>query len=113
MYFDPYGIIYIAFGSDKHDKGMQSEDGNMGDWAPKIAVGAYDGTTLSKIYYRHMSILFGEGYAIAYADYGSGSSNVFVGGVVDTCYYSPGADNVDSCWVLSINRMTSTGYNES
>ena len=99
MYFDSYGIIYMAFGSEKHDKGMS--DGSISDYAPKVAVGAYDGTTLSKIYYRHMSVLFGEGLAIAYADYGSSGSNVFIGGTVDPCYYS--GNNVDPCFKLSID----------
>ena len=102
----------MAFGTEKHDKGMTSEDDGMRDWAPKVAVGAFDGTTLTKVYYRHMSILFGEAFALTYADYGANGSNVFVGGVVDSCYYSQGG-STPSCWVLSINRMTSTGLMES
>ena len=112
MYYDSYGIIYMAFGTEKHDKGMSSEDGSMNDEAPKVAVAAFEGSTLTKVYYHHMSIFFGEAFALTYADYGASGSNVFIGGVVDTCYYSPGG-STPSCWVLSINRMTSTGYNES
>ena len=110
MYFDPYGIVYMAFGSEKHDKGMS--DGSISDHAPKVAVGAYNGATLTKIYYRHMSTYFGEALAITYADYGATGSNVFVGGAVDTCYYD-GSSSSNSCWQLSINRMTHNGYKES
>ena len=85
MIFDSYGIIYMAFATNKQDKGMTSEDGVLNEHAPKVAVGAFNGSTLAKVYYRHMGIFFGEGYALAYADFGASGSNLYVGGVTDTC----------------------------
>ena len=40
---------------------------------------------------------FGEAMAIAYADYGAGGSNVFIGGAIDNCRV-PG--NGDRCLPL-------------
>ena len=55
------------------------------------------------------TVYFGESRAIAYADFGSGGSNVYVGGAVDNCYRS---DHDNECWHLAINRITPNGLNE-
>lgn len=95
MYFDNYGIVYMAFGSERDDKGATNEDvdGDIKDHAPKFAIAGFNGSTGAKIFYHHMSTYFGEAYAVTYADYGSGGSNLFVGGAVDTCYYQDDGPN--------------------
>ena len=45
-----------------------------------------------------------------YIDFGSGGSNVYIGGATDSCRITNG-DPI--CWTLSINRMKPTGMKES
>ena len=62
-------------------------------------------------FYWHQSLFFWEGMAIAYADYGSTGSNVFVGGATDRCHTT--TNNDPKCWTLSINRLKPSGLKES
>ena len=89
MYFDNYGVVYMAFGSEREDKGATNHDvdGEIKDHAPKFAVAAFTGSTGAKIFYHHLGRYFGEAFAVTYADFGSTGSNLYVGGSVDTCYW--------------------------
>lgn len=100
MYFDNYGVVYMAFGSEKDDKGATNVDvdGEIKDHAPKFAIAAFTGSTGAKIFYHHLGVYFGEAYAVTYKDFGSGGSNLYVGGSVDTCYYQK--DGPNSCFSL-------------
>ena len=100
MHFDSYGTVYMAFGSEKTDKGFTNVDvdSKINDHIPKFAIAGFTGSTGAKVFYHHLGIYFGEAYAVTYKDYGSGGSNLFVGGMVDTCYYADGGPN--SCFSL-------------
>ena len=100
MYFDSYGVVYMAFGSEVDDKGATNVDvdGEIKDHAPKFAIAAFTGSTGAKIFYHHLGVYFGEAYAVTYKDFGSGGSNLYVGGSVDTCYYAKSGPN--SCFSL-------------
>ena len=89
MYFDNYGVVYMAFGSEEDDKGATNYDvdGKITNHASKFAVAGFTGSTGAKIFYNHLGIYFGEAYAVTYADFGSGGSNLYVGGAVDSCYW--------------------------
>ena len=84
-----YGVVYMAFGSEREDKGATNHDvdGEIKDRAPKFAVAAFTGSTGAKIFYHHLGRYFGEAFAVTYADFGSTGSNLYVGGSVDTCYW--------------------------
>jgi len=43
MYFDSYGIVYMALNNLKTDKGLT--DNSIGDFAPKVAVAAFNSNT--------------------------------------------------------------------
>ena len=114
MYHDPYGFIYMAFGAEVNSSNTMTNhdgDGLVVDYAPKIAVGGFNGSTGAKVFYHHMEKYFGEVYAITYVDFGPTGSNVYVGGSVNTCYFALGGPS--SCWELTINRLTPSGFNES
>ena len=109
IFFDNYGIVYFAQ-SHHHGDYCDSDDGSIGNYAPRFSIAAYNTNTKAMEFDWFESTYFGEAMAIAYADYGPGGSNVFVGGSIDNCRV-PG--NGDKCWMLAINRIKPTGLNES
>ena len=113
MHFDAYGVVYMAFGSEREDKGATNHDvdGEIKDHAPKFKVAGFTGSTGAKLFYHHLGIYFGESYAVTYADFGAGGSNLYVGGSVDTCYWQK--DGPDPCFSLQIARMRPDGFKES
>ena len=110
MYFDPYGLVYMAH-SFVGIKFPDADNDAFKNYAAKLAVSAYNVSSKSMAFYWHQSLFFGEAMAIAYADYGSAGSNVFVGGATDRCHTT--ANNDLKCWTLSINRLKPSGLNES
>ena len=110
MYFDPYGIVYMAHsfvGTTYSD----ADNGAFTNYASKLAVSGYNVNSKSMEFYWHQSLFFGEAFAIAYADYGSTGSNAFVGGATDSCHTTASGDA--KCWTLSINRLKPSGLKES
>lgn len=107
MFFDQYGMVYIAvqyFGTDF----TNSEDDSISDYAPRFGIVGYQ-PDIEDLAFFHHSTNFGESHTVTYIDHGQTGSNAYFGGAVNTCYVSSGDS---SCWRLAINRVKPTGYNE-
>ena len=103
----------MVFGDERTSNGSDNVDvdGTIENWLPHFAIAGFNGHTGAKIFYHHQSKFFGEAYAVTYADFGPTGSNLYAGGMVDTCFYASGT--WPPCFSLAINRITPAGYNES
>lgn len=82
MHFDQYGLVYMTFNwvGSKGDTWGQTKE-----YAPRLAVGAFDANTKAMKFYKHQADYFGEGLGVTYIDRGATEANFYVGGATDGC----------------------------
>ena len=74
--------IYVTFKQESATM-RNSTDGSITNYAGRMLVGAFNPTTIERLWLKEQDIFFGYSGSLVYKDFCNGCGNIFVGGVND------------------------------